>query len=74
MMAIATITIITTNYIIMKQNIVLFFNKSFASCSLINLDFFLLHTAHFDINIVLPLLFGHLMFNIFSILSTLQAI
>ena len=29
-------------------------NIHFVSCSLINLDFLLLHRAHFDDNIVLP--------------------
>ena len=32
-------------------------NIPFASCSFINLDFLLLHTAHFDDNMVLPFLF-----------------
>ena len=31
-------------------------NNPFASCSFINLDFLLLHTAHFDDNIDLPFL------------------
>ena len=31
-------------------------NIPFASCSFINLDFSLLHTAYFDNNIVLPFL------------------
>ena len=31
-------------------------NNIFASCSFINLHFLLLHTAHFDDNIVLPVL------------------
>ena len=33
-------------------------NNPFASCSFINLDFLLLHTAHFDNNIDLPFLFS----------------
>ena len=31
-------------------------NNPFASCFIINLDFLLSHTAHFDNNIVLPFL------------------
>ena len=33
-------------------------NNPFASCSFINLDFLLPHTAHFDNNIDLPFLFS----------------
>ena len=40
-------------------------NNPFHFCSFTNLDFLLLHTAHFDDNIVLPFL----VFNIFNIHS-----
>ena len=43
-------------------------NIPFASCSFINLDFLLQHTAHFDDNIVLPfLVFSNIFESIFSV-------
>ena len=50
-------------------------NIHFVSCSLINLDFLLLHRAHFDDNIVLPFLVFNTFeftFSVFFVTSIFQ--
>ena len=47
-------------------------NNLFASCSFINLDFLLSHTAHFDDNIELPLIYHNIDLILFQLLVLLN--
>ena len=49
-------------------------NTPFASCSFINFGFLLPHTAHFDDNIVVPVLVFNTFGSTFSVLFSLQTI
>ena len=49
-------------------------NNPFFSCSFINPDFLLLHTAHFNNNIVLPFLVFNIFELTFSVFFALQTI